>query len=440
MRGCLVVFLRPEPAATLIMKRERLGKIGRLNYTTTIQSDRAERASRKPRADMERRFRTHSRGRRPCVISFFVAIGLTTAVIALPQQIPEVAPRAIPVTPSIAGPNDIARFLAGMPLPENSPLTPLTQDPAWQAHATFFEAAFNKLYERQLQKLHAWIATYLPEVTQPTPVAFYMFSGPDFLYVDQFFPNASVYVLCGKESMGPPPDPLRIPNLSGALGNLENAMKSSLNTTYFITKHMKVDLKEQNLNGVLPILYVFIARADKSITNVTFGSLNSNGTFEEAAPDKKGGSTPGVRIRYTDNQSGNSQTLYYFTTDISDGGITSSPGFLKFCQRLGYGSSFLKSSSYLMFEQGFATIRNFILEHSNRIVQDDSGIPLAYFDPNKWNLRLFGVYLGPIDLFKQHYQPRLQEIFRQSNPPPLDFGFGYRWNYKEANLVVAERK
>src|SRR5204863_1574977 len=275
------------------------------------------------------------------------------------QQNPEVTARAI------AGPNDIAQFLAGMPVPPDSRLAPLTRDPAWQEHSAFFEKEFTKLNLRQLQKLHAWEDTYLPEATQLVPVAFYMFSGPDFLYVDQFFPNASVYVLCGKESMGQPPDPLRIPNLPGALGNLENAMKSSPNTTYFITKDMKVDLQQQNLNGVLPILYVFIARADKSITNVTFGSLNSNGTFEESAQGKKGGSTPGVRIRYTDNQSGNSQTLYYFTTDISDGGIKSAPGFLKFCQRLGSGSSFLKSSSYLMFEQGFATIRNFILDHSN---------------------------------------------------------------------------
>jgi len=203
---------------------------------------------------------------------------------------------------------------------------------------------------------------------------------------------------------------------------------------------MKIDLQQQNLNGVLPILYVFLARADKSIRNVTFGSLSSNGAFQESAPGKKGGSIPGVRINYTDNQSGDSQTLYYFTTDISDGGIKSNPGFLKFCERFGTGSSFLKSSSYLMFEEGFATIRNFILEHSNKIVQDDSGIPLAYFNPGKWNLRLFGNYLGPIELFKQHYQPKLQELFAQSGPPPLDFGFGYRWNYKEANLMVAERK
>src|SRR5215470_8609138 len=174
-----------------------------------------------------------------------LAIVLAIAPSVSAQQIPEIAPRAVPVAPAVAGPNDIARFLAGMPVPENSPLAPLTRDQAWQAHSAFFEGEFTKLYQRQLQKLHAWQETWLPEMMQPTPVAFYMFSGPDFLYVDQFFPNASVYVLCGKESMGPPPDPLRIPNLSGALGNLENTMKSSLNTTYFITKDMKVDLQQQ---------------------------------------------------------------------------------------------------------------------------------------------------------------------------------------------------
>src|SRR4029078_4000428 len=280
-----------------------------------------------------------------------IALGLIGALTVRAQENPEVAPRAIPVS---TGPNEVARFLAGMPVSENSALAPLTRDPAWQPHSAFFEEQFSKVNVRQLQKLQGWQATYLPESAQPKPVVFYMFSGPDFLYVDQYFQRAAVHVLCGKEALGPPPDPLRIANLSGALGNLENAMKSSLNTTYFITKDMKVDLHAQNLNGVLPILYTCIARADKSITNVSFGSLNAGGGFQEGG---RGGS-PGVRIRYTDNQSGTSQTLYYFTTDISDGGIKASPGFLKFCQRLGTGASFLKSPSYLLFENGFGTIRN----------------------------------------------------------------------------------
>src|SRR5512133_1451485 len=221
-----------------------------------------------------------------------IVLSLVSALTVYAQENQNVAPRAIPVN---TGPNDVARFLAGMPVPENSSLAPLTRDPAWQAHAAFFEEQFSKVNLRQLQKLQGWQATYLPESAQPKPVVFYMFSGPDFLYVDQFFPRAAVYVLCGKEAMGPPPDPLRITNLSGALGNLENAMKSSLNTTYFITRDMKIDLHKQN-------------------TNVTFGSPNSGGGFEEARAGKKGGSIPGVRIKYTDNQSGEPQTMYYFTT------------------------------------------------------------------------------------------------------------------------------
>ena len=81
-----------------------------------------------------------------------------TALSGFAQEIPKVAPRAIPVAPTTAGPNDIARFLAGMPVPENSPLAPLTRDPAWQAHSAFFENEFTKLYLRQLGKLHAWEA------------------------------------------------------------------------------------------------------------------------------------------------------------------------------------------------------------------------------------------------------------------------------------------
>jgi hypothetical protein len=360
-------------------------------------------------------------------LSGAIVLSIWTSALRLDAQPPTAPPP----------PNDTAHFLAGMPVPKSSPLAPLTQDPAWQEHSAFFEKAFAKLNTRQLSKLYAWQNAYFPEAKEAVPVVYYMFSGPDFLYVDQFFPNASTYVLCGKESMGPPPDPLRIADLSSALLNLENAMNSSLTTSYFITKDMKVNLQQQQLNGTLPILYVFLARANKTIQDVMFISLDRNGTFRESEPGK--GGTPGVRINYTDNHSGKQQTMFYFTTDISDGGIGSNPAFMNFCSKLGVGASFLKSSSYLMFEEGFAKVRNFLLDHSNVIVQDDSGIPLSFFNRDKWNLRFFGTYLGPIELFRQYYQPRLRELFEQSNPPPLGIGFGYRWNYKESNLIVAQR-
>ena len=214
-------------------------------------------------------------------------------------------------------------------------------------------------------------------------------------------------------------DPLRIANPLGppAPGERNEVL---LATTYFITKDMKIDLQQQNLNGVLPILYVFLARADKSIRNVTFGSLSSNGAFQESAPGKKGGSIPGVRINYTDTQSRDSQTLYYFTTDISDGGIKSNPG-LKFCERFGTGSSFLKSSSYLMSR---ATIRNFILDTATELCRT---ILEFHWDIS---IQVSGTcaFLAIIRTNRslQTTLPAETAELLVRGPPPLGFGFGYR--------------
>ena len=42
----------------------------------------------------------------------------------------------------------------------------------------------------------------IPDAFASKATMFYMFSGPDFLYADTFFPNASTYILCGIEPMG----------------------------------------------------------------------------------------------------------------------------------------------------------------------------------------------------------------------------------------------
>jgi hypothetical protein len=364
----------------------------------------------------------------------------------LVNPLPTAAPTP-PLTPAAptgrASVNDTARFLAGLPVSDQSPLVPLTQAPAWQQHAAFFDQAWAQLDARQLAGIRNWEANYLPETTAPLPVAFYMFSGPDFLYAAQFFPNASTYILAGTEPIGPLPDVLRFagPPLVPVLHNLQTSLNSVLSFSFFITKDMKIDFQREELKGTLPIFYVFLARAGKTITDITFVTLDKSGMPQVATPDGKSKAlTSGVRISFTGAPGSPPQTLYYFTTDLSDDGIHSQPGFLKFCEHHGIGDSLLKSASYLMFENGFTNVRDFLLTHSKVLVQDDSGIPITAFDPAKWDLRFFGSYIGPIDLFKQHFQPQLQTLYQQSNPGPLDFGIGYRWSSKKSTLIVAVHK
>src|SRR5438309_1963178 len=123
--------------------------------------------------------------------------------------------------------------------------------------------------------------------------------------------GGSIFALAQTASAQPPPDPTQAGDLGSALHNLEEAMNSSLRFSFFITKDMKVDLQSQELKGTLPILYVFLARADKSIKDVTYGSLSAGGQFQQARPGS--GETPGGRIDYIDNHSGQQQALYHFT-------------------------------------------------------------------------------------------------------------------------------
>jgi hypothetical protein len=147
---------------------------------------------------------------------------------------------------------------------------------------------------------------------------------------------------------------------------------------------------------------------------------------------------PGVKIVVAAGN-GPAQTLYYFRTDVSNGGVKNS-GFLKFAATLGNGNALLKSASYLLHSGNFSQVRDFILQYSQSIVQDDSGIPLAAFRPDVWTFQPFGAYLGPIAIFPGRNQPRLGDLFRKAKAPPLDFGSGYRHRGHDSNLLLAVRR
>ena len=336
-------------------------------------------------------------------------------------------------------PADTARLLAGLPPSAGSPLDSFTHEGSWQRHAKRFDTAWDALEKRQLTKIRAWSKEHIP---QRQPVLYYMFSGPDFLYADAFFPDASTYVLSGLEPVGPVPnvEGLSRGALAGEVGRLQRSLNSVLSFSFFITKKMKHELKGGRLTGTLPILYVFLARAGKTIDEVSLVTLDPDGTLKPTDESKAGGKAPwgaaeGAKIVFT-GAGGKKGTLYYFSTDVSDGGFERS-GFQAFCAKLGRGDALLKSASYLLHSGNFSKVRDFVLAHSEAVVQDDSGIPLRYFKRDDWRLYPFGNYLGPISIFPGKYQRDLGALYHRERAGSLDFGIGYRWRPRQSNLLLA---
>lgn len=317
-------------------------------------------------------------------------------------------------------PNEEARFLAGLPV-RGSAAEVWARDAVWVEHATAMDAAWDKQDRRQIGRVREWARKFLP-AAQTNGTAYYMFSGPDFPYAHAFFPNASTYIMVGTEPVGRIPDFGQVPSeaLANGLAGLRQSMKTMLSFHYFVTKEMRVDLVRDQLGGVTPILFVFMARLGLEIREVTFVKSPASGV-------KIVFSGPGGRL----------QTVYYFDTDLSGGGQTA---FLRWCAQQGPGVSLLKAASYLPHSNGFAGVREFLLQNSTTIVQDDSGIPFKAFDPARWNVRLFGNYQKTIPLFAKEFQPGLAQAYLASNPADLGFSFSYHWHPRDAMLMLVTRR
>jgi hypothetical protein len=145
-----------------------------------------------------------------------------------------------------------------------------------------------------------------------------------------------------------------------------------------------------------------------------------------------------VKIVFSEKD-GPQKTLYYFSTNLADES-SRNIALLQFTRTLGQGDSFVKSASYLMHNANFSQVRNFVLENSAVILQDDTGVPARMFDPAKWNLRPYGRYVQPIPIFQGMYQTKLAELYHRNPPRPIDFGVGYRWYPNESNLLLASRE
>ena len=163
--------------------------------------------------------------------------------------------------------------------------------------------------------------------------------------------------------------------------------------------------------------------------------LQLNSTNKPVTSPPRGAAT-GVKIIFSDG-AGPKQTLYYFSTNLADGSFERS-GFSAFLAKLGPADSLIKSASYLLHKGHFASVQKLLLNSSATILQDDSGIPLAYFEARKWRFQAFGHYAGPISIFTNFYQPQMAELFKGARP--IEFGIGYRWRKNELNLLLAQKE
>ncbi len=348
----------------------------------------------------------------------------------------------------------LANFLAGVPIKDtNSVWFQRQQTTVYQNYVKHLDESWENKRKVFTDKLVAWANKEMEAERQSTKPVFYPFSGPDFLTIYALFPETRKYLLLGLEPEGHIQKYKQFtsyPYWQKDLKTLSLAIDDLMRVSFFKTNDMKRELKAMFLDGTAPILLFFMKKNGLHILSVERVLLDSVSLELRPIADTSALYTPwdslitGVRIYFSGTKnSGNPKELVYLAHDASDEAQSKDSTLIRFVKKYGKNgtNTYIKAASYLMYKTYFSKIRNAVLAVSDFYLQDNSGMPIKFFDKNRWEITFYGNYIRPIPLFANWYQPELRKIYlTDTTIKPLDFGIGYAVFKERSNLMIARKK
>lgn len=335
--------------------------------------------------------------------------------------------------------NEQARFIAGLSVDSGSVLAPLEEEKGWLKHSMALDAGWSKLEANRLSKMAKWASEEVRPSINPKLPLVYLFGGPDAISADVIYADAPIYVLAGLERVGSMPaiESLTAAEIDKGLDSMRAAMRTTIDQSFFVTSMVSGDLRRSKLQGVLPIMLLMLARHGDDVLEAEPIYLDAAGAVAKGEVPRNG--VPGLLIRFIRNGSGEPRTLYYFSQDVMNDALPSKPGLLPFLKSLGPYNSFFKAASFILHDRHFSKVRSAVLENSQSILQDDSGVAFQHLKPDAWSLTFFGEYTPQTGPFKEHWQTDLKTAWDAAPKRPLPFRTGYKHQFG-STMILAVKK
>ncbi|HOD15200.1 MAG TPA: hypothetical protein PK307_00290 [Spirochaetota bacterium] len=340
--------------------------------------------------------------------------------------------------------NDVARYLAGMEVRGTSVLKPKTADPRYRAHIAYMDNLWGMIRKETIDLIGPWRNDNIPSVGGGG-TAFYPLSGADFINLFTLYPDARTYLMIALEQPGDAAllrDHASNRFLDGLMPIQRGIYLYGLNN-YFQSKVMKQEMNNTLLPGTAPALLIFMARMGLTITGVENITIGNTGNIVSAGPAQGAArQVAGIRILFTGSGAAGTRELIYLSMRLEPDSVDTATPEGRFFNRLHRTRTMLKSAVYILQDEKYAPLKDFILKRSALIVQDDSGISFGAFD-GRWKVSLYGKYnpymsLGGCTVRRQ--EDLAQAYARASFPLPFNFGYGILQGQGQSNLMVAKKK
>ncbi len=337
--------------------------------------------------------------------------------------------------------NEFAMYISGI-----QPFDSIAPESFWQEYSDQLATIWNKTNEK-LPVMRDWTTQELADANAGGGTLFYPFSGPDYLHADVFFPSYDTIVMIGLEPIGSFPDLKNEEDstVENYLNGVRQSLHALLGLSFFRTVAMAKDFKG-DIDGTLPVLMHFMNRTGYTVMYQEKVMVTEDGQLTTDLTEET--KEAYIGNRYYFRKDDQVKVLCYFSVNLQNMAYATSPGldsrtdFINYLNNLNFKATYLKSASFLMHRPTFSTIRDIILNNSTYVLQDNSGIPVAEFDRDVWDLKFYGTYTKPISLFRERHQEDLKRIYQGDSIDtyPLPFGIGYHYRKGTSNLMLATRK
>ncbi len=319
--------------------------------------------------------------------------------------------------------NMAAKQLAGSYIPEE-----FSNDSEYTDCINLTNEKWKQLEEKSLSHVKPWAEKNISDMVTDADTVFYPFGGPDIAYATQFFPHADTYVLLGLEPIGNFAHVERRLLNKSTFTALQRALTAYFDKGYFITSEMMTQLSSKDIRGCVYLLLPALSKLGYTVTSVEDISVDCNGKEVQ----RNDGALDAIKIKCA--KDGKSKTVYYMRIDLTR--AEKLPNIIHFMEKRKF-LTFIKSASYALHDRNFSTIRKFILDYSQTVLQDDTGVPFYFFD-SKWDKYPFGQYTQPtLPIFKLYRQQTLSDFFAKRERVDIPFKIGYGFNKNCPNLLLA---
>lgn len=243
------------------------------------------------------------------------------------------------------------------------------------------------------------------------------------------------------------PRELKMEEFLSTLPNFESLIYELSHLNYYTSKRLERDSKNKYISGVAPVLLIFLKKLGFTISDFRQVSIDENGSILESSLQAflREEPIPGIRITYFKKGDTKPRELYFFRIYLTgeSGKLSTREG--KFFSRENRLNLIFKSAEYILHTREYEEFNRSLLSKTDRIIEDESGIPIRFFSTEDWEIRVFGRYSGRVPLKKTPtvpHQDDLMRLYTEQKPNVLPFHFGYgvlRGNGK-SNLIFLKRK